>query len=385
MKHSYLIASLFAIVFLFSAVTSKAQQNDDLLNVLIKKGVITEHEADSIRADAAVKAQQQKDKDKANQHGVYIGSRALQISGLVQTEYEGFQQKGVNNTFLLHRARLDVKGDINDNWSYEVYTEFSGVNPKLLDAYTTYKIVDAFKITAGQFKVPFSLESLISDSQLEFIDRSQVVNALAGRSTDVIGNQNGRDIGIDANGSFFKLDNKQYLFDYAIGVFNGAGYDVTTDNNQHKDIAGRLTVHPINNLQVSADYYNGQGNYILTGAKVATNNKRDREGIDARYVIGGLSLQAEFDKGTDATIKRQGWYGQASYFVLPKHLQLGVKYDTYDPNNITINDATNLYTGAASWYFNDWAKFTLNYLVKHEDAPTQVPNNIFEAQLQLTF
>ena len=58
---------------------------------------------------------------------------------------------------------------------------------KLLDAYTTYKIADYFKVTAGQFKVPFSLESLIADSQLEFIDRSQVVNALAGRATDVIG------------------------------------------------------------------------------------------------------------------------------------------------------------------------------------------------------
>src|SRR6201996_3753771 len=235
MKLSYLIGSLFAIFLLFTAINSNAQ-TDDLLNVLIKKGVITEHEADSLRADAAVKAQQQKDKDKANQHGVYIGSKALQLSGLVQSEYEGFQQKGVNNTFLLHRARLDVKGDISSDWSYEVYTEFSGVNPKLLDAYSTYKIFDALKITAGQFKVPFSLESLISDSQLEFIDRSQVVNALSGRSTDVIGNQNGRDIGIWANGNLFKLDD-HYLFEYTLALYNGAGYDVTTDNNNDKDIA----------------------------------------------------------------------------------------------------------------------------------------------------
>src|ERR1700761_7555405 len=286
MKLSYLIGSLFAIFLLFTAINSNAQ-TDDLLNVLIKKGVITQHEADSIRADAAVKAQQQKDKENANQHGVFIGSRALQLSGLVQTEYEGFQQKGVNNTFLLHRARLDVKGDISDSWSYEVYTEFSGVNPKLLDAYTTYKIADFLKFTAGQFKVPFSLESLISDSQLEFIDRSQVVNALAARSNDVIGNQNGRDIGIMIGGNFAKLDNKQYLFDYSLALLNGAGYDVTTDNNQHKDIAGRLGIHPINNLVVSADFYEGSALYTLTGAKAATNNKRDRQGIDARYVIGG--------------------------------------------------------------------------------------------------
>jgi len=379
MKHSYLFKSLLVIALLFSAFASQAQQTNDLLNVLVKKGLISQHEADSLRADAAIKAQ-----DKANQHGVYIGSRALQLSGLVQTEYEGFQQKTVNNTFLLHRARLDVKGDISDSWSYEVYTEFSGVNPKLLDAYTTYKVADYLHFTAGQFKVPFSLESLIDDSKLEFIDRSQVVNALAGRSTDVIGNQNGRDIGIDVNGSFAKIDN-HYLFTYTLGLFNGAGYDVTTDNNNHKDIVGRLGINPIDNLSIGADIYNGQANYILTGAKVATNNKRDRDGIDARYVIGGLSLQAEYDAGTDATIKRNGWYGQASYFVLPKKIQLGAKYDTYDPNTVATNVKTNIYTGAASYYFNNWAKFSLNYLVKHEDAPTQVPNNIFEAQLQLTF
>jgi phosphate-selective porin OprO/OprP len=384
MKHSYLFRSLLLIVLLFSAFASQAQQANDLLNVLVKKGLITEHEADSLRADAAIKEQRQKDQDKANQHGVYIGSRALQISGLVQTEYEGFQQKTVNNTFLLHRARLDVKGDINDNWSYEVYTEFAGVNPKLLDAYTTYKVADYLKFTAGQFKVPFSLESLIDDSKLEFIDRSQVVNALAGRSTDVIGNQNGRDIGIDVNGSFVKTGN-HYLFTYTFGVFNGAGYDVTTDNNNHKDIAGRLGINPINNISIGADIYNGQGNYILPGAKAATNNKRDRDGVDVRYVIGGLSLQAEYDAGTDATIKRNGWYGQASYFVLPKKVQLGVKYDTYDPNTIATDVKTQIYTGAASYYFNSWAKFTVNYLYKRESTPAQIQNNILEAQLQLTF
>jgi len=225
MKHSYLLKSFFLFILLFSFAAAKAQQNDDLLNVLIKKNVITQQEADSLRSDAAIKEQKKRDKDKANQHGITIGSRALQISGLVQTEYEGFEQKSVNNTFVLHRARLDVKGDINDNWNYEVYTEFAGATPKLLDAYTTYKVADYLKFTAGQFKVPFSLESLISDSQLDFIDRSQVVNALGGRSNDVIGNQNGRDIGITVSGSFAKIDNR-YLFDYTFGVVNGAGYDV---------------------------------------------------------------------------------------------------------------------------------------------------------------
>ncbi|WP_259069605.1 OprO/OprP family phosphate-selective porin [Mucilaginibacter sp. X4EP1] len=378
MKLPYVIRTVLVLSILFSALITKAQQNDDLLNVLIKKGVLTQQEADSVRADQALKEQKKKDKEKENQHGITIGSRALQISGLIQTEYEGFQQTGVNNTFLLHRARLDVKGDINDNWNYEVYTEFAGTT-KLLDAYTTYKIADYLKFTAGQFKIPFSLESLIADSQLDFIDRSQVVNALAARSTDVIGNQNGRDIGIQINGSFAKVDGR-YLFDYTLGVFNGAGYDVTTDNNSHKDIAGRFSVHPINNLIVSADFYDGQGNY----GTPAKNYLRNRGGFDARYVIGGLALQAEYDKGTDGIIKRDGWYGQATYFVLPNRLQLAAKYDTYDPNEISKNVKTNDYTGGVNFFFNNWARLAVDYVDRREEV-TQIKNNIFEAQLQLTF
>jgi phosphate-selective porin OprO/OprP len=378
MKLLYVVAISLLFTLLFSAFTSQAQQNDDLLNILLKKKVITQKEADSIRAQEVAKDSAK----KQNQHGITIGSRALQISGLVQTEYEGFQAPAATNTFLLHRARLDVKGDINDNWNYEVYTEFAGAT-KLLDAYTTYKIADFLKFTAGQFKVPFSLESLIADNQLDFIDRTQVVNALAGRSTDVIGNQNGRDIGIQINGSFAKIDNR-YLFDYTLGLFNGAGYDVTTDNNQHKDLAGRLSVHPIKNLTISADFYDGVALYTLAGAKAATNNVRDRKGMDARYVFGALALQAEYDRGTDATINRDGWYGQATYFVWRRHLQLAARYDTYDPNEVQVNVRTNYYTGGLNYFFNDWARLEINY-VDVKQPGVEVKKNIFETQLQLTF
>ena len=283
MKLRKVIRTGLLLSILFTAITAKAQhpdsnRDDDLINILLKKHVISQREADSLRADQAIKEQARKDRE--NVHGITIGSKALQISGLIQTEYEGFQQTGINNTFLLHRARLDVKGDIDDNWKYEVYTEFAGTT-KLLDAYTTYKIGDYLKFTAGQFKVPFSLESLVQDSQLEFIDRSQVVEALSARSKDVIGNQIGRDIGIQVNGSFVKFDD-HYLFDYTLGVFNGAGINVTTDNNSHKDIAGRFSVHPLSNLTVSADFYDGQGNY----GTPSKNYLRNRGGFDARYVSG---------------------------------------------------------------------------------------------------
>lgn len=377
MKYHYLLKSLFLFVLLFSITKpSKAQQNNDLLKILVKKNIISQQEADSLRTDTTIKSHN--NQDKINQHGISIGSRALQISGLVQAEYEGFQQQTVNNTFLLHRARLDIKGDVSDSWSYEVYTEFAGGTPKLLDVYATYKVTDFLKLTAGQFKVPFSLESIINDSQLDFIDRANVVNALTGRSTDVIGNNIGRDIGIQLNGSFVKVNNR-YLFDYFLALLNGAGYDVTTDNNKYKDLSGRLTFHPVHDLDISGDFYNGVGFY----GTPAKNQKRDREGLDVRYVLGKLALQGEYDKGTDGVIKRDGWYGQATYFVLPK-LQLAAKYDTYDPNTVELNVRTNDYTGGFNYFFNKWARFAVNYVDRREKE-AQTKNNIFESQLQLTF
>jgi phosphate-selective porin OprO and OprP len=391
MKNSYLKKLLILIAFFLPISLTVHAQTDDLLNVLIKKNVITQQEADSIRADAAVKAQAKKDQDaKSALPGVGFG-KYLRIGGVLQERYQGFEQSTKFNSFDIHRARLIIQGNVTDDWSYYTQTELSGGSVKAVDIYTTYKIADYLKFSAGQMKIPFSLESLTSDPALEFIDRSQVVEALAGRSTDVLsttgigtaaapGNQQGRDIGIQINGSFFKLNNT-YLFDYTFGVFNGAGYDVTGDNNSRKDLGGRLAIHPINNLVIGADFYNGVAWY----GNPAKNQKRNRGGFDARYVIGGLSVQAEYDKGTDGSIKRDGYYGQAAYFVLPKKLQLAAKYDSYDPNKAIGTDRANIYTGGVNYFFNNWAKFTVDYLIRHEETTTQIKNNILEAQLQLTF
>lgn len=391
MKHSYILRTALVLVLLIPALISKAQQNEDLLNLLVKKNVLSQTEADSIRSDQAIKEQAKKDKEaKSALTGVGFG-KYLRIGGVLQERYQGFEQSTKFNSFDLHRARLIVQGNVSDDWSYYTQTELGGASVKLVDAYTTYKIADYLKFSAGQFKIPFSLESLTSDPALEFIDRSQVVEALAGRSTDVIsttgvgtgaapGNQQGRDIGISIGGNFFKV-NDNYILDYTFGVFNGAGYDVTGDNNSRKDIGGRLAIHPIVNLTIGGDFYNGVAYY----GNPAKNQKRNRGGFDARYVIGGLSVQAEYDKGTDGAIKRDGWFGQAAYFVWPKKLQLAAKYDTYDPNKAIGTDRANIYTGGINYFFNNWAKFTIDYLDRHEEATTQIKNNILEAQLQLTF
>lgn len=376
MKHSYILKPLLVFAILFSAFTVKAQQNDDLLNLLIQKKVVSQDEADSLRSDFAIKEQQKKDAQKS--YPLSLG-KTFNLTGLFQERYQAFQGTSGIDGFDTRRARLDFKGAITNKWDYELYVEFAGT-PALVDGYTTYKVADFFKVSAGQFKIPFSIESLTSDSQLELIDRSQVEEALTSRAKDVLGNNNGRDIGAQISGSFAKLNNS-YLFDYTFSVFNGNGIN-RADNNKDKDVAGRFTVHPVANLSVSYDFYHGRDIY---GTSTATQ-LRNRQGFDARYVYGPLSLTAEYDKGIDGAIHRDGWYGQAAYYLIPKKLQLAAKYDTYDANTVVYTDRSTWYIGGINYFFNPWTKLYLDYTYKREEIATaQNRNNLLAAEIQVQF
>ena len=91
------------------------------------------------------------------------------------------------------------------------------------------------------------MENLASSNKLEMIDRSQVVEALVARGKDVIGNQNGRDIGIQIGGGFLKK-NGIPVIEYRLGFFNGSGINLADTANDAKDIVGRLVINPVKGL-----------------------------------------------------------------------------------------------------------------------------------------
>ena len=263
-----------AILFLlfFNVEMTRAQTTGELLNLLTQKGTITQKEADSIRLEYSKK--QQAIETKSDSFPLSIG-RLLRLSGYTQIGYQNFQEPSNYNGFAIRRARLDFQGDFSTKWGYRILIDFVGASgngtaptggtlfsPALLDAYISYKAFDFLKITAGQFLVPFSQESLTPDRSLETVDRSQVVSALVARKGDVsnglidsIGNQVGRDIGIMVNGSLIKIENR-YFMDYYLALLNGAGIN-TLDNNPYKDIDGRLVFHPFKILDIGVSYYNG--------------------------------------------------------------------------------------------------------------------------------
>ncbi len=372
----FLIFSWMSVSLLVLTPLSFAAESDvdRLLDLLIEKKVLTTEEATAFRADLAVKKQEETEKQK---EFLVIAGKPIKISGYTQIRYR--QDKSINDTFDIRRARLDLKGDITERFDYRTQVEFGGTSrPFLLDATIGYKVNPYLKLTAGQFKIPFSQENLISSSKLETTNRSQVVEALVARGSDVIGNQNGRDIGIQASGSLFTKEDYN-LLDYAFGIFNGSGIN-TSDKDDQKDCVGRLVYHPLMDWSVGASYYNGYGSW---GTPLRKNN-RDRVGGEFAYVHDLISLKGEYIRGNDGATEKDGWYLQAGYFFIPQKFQAVFKFDTYDPDTKVRKNETDVFTLGGNWYFNKWAFLQVNYELKDERGKER-NNNALIAQLTLQF
>jgi phosphate-selective porin len=293
-------------------------------------------------------------------------SRSFKLSGYTQFLYT-YQDKG-NDSFSIPRARLTLSGELVKNIRFRI--QIDGVkSPALIDANVDFLFNPAYSLRIGQYYVPMSLENNTSDSEMDTILRSQVVNALA-PSRD-IGSQ-GRDIGAMFMGRYS-------IAEYSLGVFNGAGIN-KLDTNKAKDVSGRLILHPVESLAVGGSFYKGRNNPVQNGPDLT----RDRIAFEAAWVTGPYSLKGEFISGKDDQTSKSGWYLQGGYFVLPKKLQALVKWDTYDKNRDAAADRADLFTLAVNWFIWEKTKLAANYnLYRAEGQGTT--NQAVSIQFQAAF
>lgn len=306
--------------------------------------------------------------------------KKMNLSGYTELRYQQFQAPAKIDGFDIHRARLQLKGVISDHVNYYLQTDVMPGNALLLDATMAYSVCNGLKFTGGQMKLPFSQENLLDDSKLFTINRSQVVEALVARTKDVLGNQNGRDIGMIASGSLIKIS-EHNLIDYSVGVFNGQGIN-QPDLNSEKDFDGRLLIHPIKNLDIGGAVYTGYDNF----GNLKSNHIRDRVGFDFGYSFKGFDVRVELIQGQDSLTHKQGYYIQGAYYIIDKKLQIVGKYDNYDPNvnPKKTNDQTTVITGALNYFItsNLWIK--LDY-ENHKVQNNIGKNDLYIAELLIAF
>jgi phosphate-selective porin OprO/OprP len=372
-----ILTFILGAVLIMTAATpavAEVSETDALIQLLLKKGLLTQEEAAALRAELAVQKQDEKDRQKEFQ---VTSSKPLQLLGYTEVRYR--RDETIDDTFDIRRARLDLRGALGRGFDLRLQAELAGSSAKLLDAALAWRHSDALKVTAGQFKIPFSQENLISSNKLETINRSQVVEALVARGKDVIGNHNGRDIGLMVGGTLAAGKTPGSL-DYALGVFNGAGIN-TTDTNERKDLVGRLVVHPLAGLSFGGSFYTGR--YTLPSAP-SKGGVRQRVGGELAYVAGPLLVKGEYIRGKDARVEKEGWYALAALFVVPQKLQAVAKYDTFDPNVALAKNETAVGTIGVNWFFTKSAFVQVNYEIKDETGK-EISNNALTGQLTLQF
>jgi len=311
----------------------------------------------------------------------------LSLGGRGQFQYQFLDRETGQDVsqFRIRRFKVYMGGyAFSSDLTYRVQADLTKANTAQLldDAWINYRFAEEAQAQAGQFKVPFLREELISDGAQQFVDRANVVDAF----------KPSYDIGVMGWGDISKS-----LFAYSAGIFGGAGQGQTRTGNSSA-YAIRAVFNPLGavpytesalenfenlRLSIGGDYFRNTlkkagpatfqdtssttppyaGTSGWLGANVTAFDNTEKVDIEMYSIDGalkwrGLSAQAEYMHGsadgevTGRKVNASGWYAQAGYLVVPKHLEVAARYTWYDPNDHVSNDLVTQVQGAVSWYFH---------------------------------
>lgn len=287
-------------------------------------------------------------------------STAPKLTGYLQPR---FQTAGDSATFVLRRARFAIEGAINAWATYRAQVEMRTLgapatppaSPLTLSATDLWIKVshNRWGGTVGQFRVPFSLESLLSSTTLETTERSRIVNAAK------------RDIGMQAE---WRMPDRVTV---QAAVMNGEGPNRGANPDNRMAYYARAVVTPVKGLDVGGAF-EGYG---------------DSTGIDGQAMYKGQRWTArieyiqEHNRRTDLHVR--GWYALAAYGAIPRRVQLVGRLEQFDPNDRVATDrSTGYLLGAQYFVKGDDFKLLADYEVFHEQV-AQLKNNRGVIQMQV--
>ncbi len=335
------------------------------------------------------------------------GNYKLVIGGYVQFDFNVDNFGGETNYGLrVRRARLAFKGNLfNPRFTYKFQFDFAKFQTELLlDAYVNYEIIqkDLLEVRIGQQTIPYIRQHQISSSAQQFVDRSlaskEFINADA---TDSDGDgvadklvKNGRDLGVQIHGKPFgdKLE-------YQVGIFNGHGTNTINVNNDFLYM-GRFVYNILGDAGYSYEgdlkdrehpalFLGGSANYNMRNI---SSDKVTSLGGEAGLKWKGFSTTGElFYRNTKpgdvllSTTNDVGYYAQAGYFVLPKHLEVAVRASQVFLQG-PKNDKGEFQFGINGFIYGNNLKLQSDYSYLPTNTKNGIENNhMYRLRLQTKF
>lgn len=379
----------FFMLFCFVWFGIQAQDsNSELLKKLVEKNVLTQDEANEIIQESANEKKQTKEPVQETISKVLdvVNTPYMRLGGYGLLTYKYNEYSKSHHDFRPRVVFISINGRLTKTISYGVLAEL--VDPTLYEYYAEWTPLSYLNVKGGQFKVPFTLENPISLTNLETIYNTRSISSLVGMADDVLklGNKSngaGRDIGIQLSGSL--IDRGGFdLIQYWAGVFQGSGINISDPNN-NKDFAGTLLVQPVKGFRIGGGAYFGEATYIAPNETETNNHVRNRWAISSDYKSDRFYARAEWLHGNDGGTKKEGLYGTALYYLIPKKLNVVGKVDYYNKNKDTNSEVMD-YTCGVNYYFFPQCRFQLNYTYSDYSKNWDARNtNMVAAQMQIVF
>ena len=283
------------------------------------------------------------------------------ITGYLQPR---FQTVGDSASFFLRRARFAVEGQITPWASFRAQVEMRTIgalatppaSPLTLSATDLWIRLSHQRWggTVGQFRVPLSLESLLSSTTLETTERSRIVNVAR------------RDIGVQADWRI-----PQLLLQAA--MVNGEGPNRATNPDNRMAYFVRAVATPVQGLDVGGAFA-GYSDSTIGNAQ-------------ALYRLGRWTARAEYLRAhhKTAAFNTRGWYALAAYSVVPQQVQIVGRVQQYDPSDKVATDRITGYLVGVQYFMRgDNFKVMADYEVFREQT-VQLKNNRGVVQMQVRF
>ncbi len=337
------ITQMAALSATFCAASSFAASNDALLDLLVKKGVLTSTEATAVAAEL-----------KEDQP-VFVRAKGKAVSDIKLTGRLHFQYDNIGNDegaddrdrFYFRRLYFGAEAKFSDGWYGKIIGNFGGEDGSIgLDkAVVGWKYDPMAQFEFGYTKVPFGFYETTSSSKIKTVERS-----IANRT---FVENDGFRLGGRHTGAFAKGKLGGGLSYKAAVVTSSPANDRDDKSNGDKDglgAFGRVQWKSDNGLLVGADvaFMENGSEYADSGGAYSGVGDSVAYGVHASYSIGEFNVSAE---GLFGTIEDQQVAGEdidvfgftvtPSYYINEKW-EVVAAYSMVDSDGGNLLDADDL-------------------------------------------
>lgn len=413
---------LMVCALLIVPETAKADKTDKLIQLLIKKNIVTVDEArvileeleDEEKVEPAKKLADWTEKIEVkyakgaviktadNKYSIKLNAR---FHGLFT--YENPDSGSSSSTFRNRRSRILASGNVFFPWlKYGTQVTLEGGSAGMRDAYMEAAYFNWMIPRFGQYKVPFDREFLDGGFNLQLIDRSIASSEFSLQ----------RDVGLQVSGK--KILNS---LEYNIGIFNGSGANQNNVDNDYMYI-GRLVWAPFGSYPYSESAVDNPSSPVfavgIAGAYMPGLDPGERKSLagilksttvmpvesdvtqwtaDLAYKYRNLSMMSGYyyrniePNGSTIYGEQDAWgvYLQGGYFIVPKKFEVAGRYSLVDgdnPSQVSDNREREVTLGVSYYLKGHSVKTGLNYsLFSTEKSTGDEDEHVLKASVIVQF